>query len=465
MKIIFSVLLLLATGGAYAAAPPIDVTSIVGTLQASMLPAVDKLSAYAIRVLGVLAALQFFMTNYSLIMSEADISKIITKAAGSVAWIAVCLYLISNGPAFISGVGDDFFTILGVSFPTPGSIIGSTLATSAGFGILAFAVGQLNSTGGQMLMYVSFAVLAVGMFFAFKILMLHLEIALVAVLAPLSFAYLGLNALKDQGIAPFKALISLGYRILLLSLFMSAFKDVSKATELAMSSTDAKSIFMNGFGDSILMILSPIAAYICLVYFVFKSDSIAATLASGSTNMGTGDVASAAAAGAAAGAAITSAGASLAATSPVQSMADFMKSIGGGGSIANASGSGTGGLPMAPSAVSPPSASLSPSAPSQSDQSPGATPSAPAASADIVSGGNIGPSLDNVNPPIPRAPSGGGAGIGGAAPTTEQKLDQLLASQQGAGKKTLMDHVGNANQHMSQEKAATHVSINTHAQD
>ncbi len=65
------------------------------------------------------------------------------------------------------------------------------------------------------------------MYLALKIFMLQLEAVLIATLSPMSFALLGLNTLRDQGIAPFKSLLSLAYRIVLVGVMLSAFSSVT----------------------------------------------------------------------------------------------------------------------------------------------------------------------------------------------------------------------------------------------
>jgi hypothetical protein len=108
-------------------------------------------------------------------------------------------------------------------------------------------------------------------------------------------------------------------------------------------------------------------------YLAFKSDAMAANLASGSTNLGTSDVASAAAMGAAAGAAVATGGASAVAGAAKggQSMGDIMKSLAGsgGGTVSNASTSGAGPAPVGPAPLKP-SMSMGVSGPSAVNKPP-----------------------------------------------------------------------------------------------
>ena len=449
--------------------------SVLTIIQSAMVPAINKLSARAIGWLGAFAALQFFMTNYSLLKSDADIQTVIAKAVGAIAWVGICAYIINNGPQFISDVGGEMFDLLGISLPSPGSIMISTTGLAATLAAIAVAVGGVgiigSNTAGSLIIIVLLVILAVGMFFACKIFMIQLELGLIVMLSPLSFSFLGLNALKDQGIAPFKALISLSYRIILMTLIMSAFTQVNSVASNAISSLTASSI-TDGIGNAINVILAALGAYLVLAYLFFKSDSVAATLASGGTSMGTGDIASAAAAGAAAGAAIASGGlAAAGATGGMpQAMSDFVRGLQGGGSVSNASSSGLGGasagslLGGAPPPP-PPLASMGDAASAFKTASNGAP--LPPEGAALPDASSIGPNVDSPNSSSSSAAgSGMDAGISGGGSSTDQRIDKLVdaLSNQSQGK-NWKDHLANTNQHVSQERAATHVSVNTHHSD
>lgn len=488
-KVLAFALLSLAAGYACAQAPAYGADSVVKTIMSAMDPAIKKLTSQAVVWLGGFACLQFLMTNYALIKNGGDLQSAAAKLTGSIAWVAVCVYIIKNGPAFIGGVGEEMFGLLGLSMPSPGSIMASTLGLVGGLAAGAVAIGLPSATAGQLLLYVLLFILAVGTFFAVKILMLHLELGLVVMLAPLSFSFLGLNALKDQGIAPFKALISLTYRIILLSVILSAFTEVNTVMSNAITdikwSWDAILMAAGGMGSIVEILLSGVGAYVMLAYLVFKSDAIAAGLAGGGTSMGTGDVAGAAAAGAAAGALIGSAGAAGggALGKAPQAMSEFMSSLRGGGSMSNASptGSGGGGAPTPTSAAplssmpSAPTAGSGASSPSNETPFDGSTKTLPADSPSVATP-SVGPNLDASNPTPPSAPESGrsgGTGNGsganaGVAGGLEDKLDKLvdtLQNSQQPQKPTVGQRLGDTNRHISQESATTHVSINTNHHD
>lgn len=595
-QLLVAVLFLGISKIAFAQSGEMSADSVLGMIQQAMAPAINQLTAQAISWVGVFASLQFFITNYNHLKSDGDIQSAVAKVAGAVAWVAVCVYIINNGPQFIQAVGDQMMGLLGTDLPSPGSIIAKTIGVTAVMAFLALGIGSLpfvGDTAGLLLVLVTLIILGVGLLFAFKIFMLQLELGLISMLSPLSFSFLGLNTLKDQGIAPFKALLSFAYRVILLGVILSGFNQVSDIVSSTLSGISVDTFQSTGVKAVVRVMLSALGAYLLLGYLTWKSDAIAATMASGSTSMGTGDVAQAAAAGAALGAAAATGGAaaaSLAGKAP-KSMSSFLDKLMAPGSVSNASPMGNGG--DAPKFTPPSTApTLSVGAPvgagSAGAPQPPGRPAAGAASgpkkpnvasgrygADAQKGGTAsavrqgaGPAAGTGSPqqggatsakdaaqdggdasattaagmaqqggaangpsavqdggtatsasssatgapsktqvpatekagsetaaavdPVTVTPAGSqpeaagapgeaakagaepqpgsalSAGIGGKS-TLEDSLnklvDHLSSQQQGPRKPTLGERLGEANRHMSQESAATHVSINAHHSD
>lgn len=384
-RVLVGILLLGFVQFAFAQAQQVSAETVLSTIQGAMLPAIGKLTSQAISWLGIFATLQFFITNYNLLKSDGDIQSMVAKLFGAVAWVGICLYLINNAPSFIMAVGDQMMNLLGVNLPIVSVVIGSVVGVAGAMVVVALGVGAVSNTGGFILAVVALFILGAGLFLAFKIFMLQLEVGLIALLSPLSFSFLGLSTLKDQGIAPFKALLSLTYRILLMTVILSAFTEVGNVVKETIKAVGPDD-FLGHIGTTANAILSAIGAYILLVYLTFKSDAIAASLASGSTSMGTGDVAQAAAAGAAVGAAVMSgAAAGVGAASKIpQSMSAFMDGMMGGGSISNASPMGGGGAVPVFSPPSTPALSVKDSAAGGASASmPSASPSKPSASTNM----------------------------------------------------------------------------------
>jgi type IV secretion system protein TrbL len=296
----------------------------------------------ALTWLGAFMSIQFVITNFGLLKSGADIETVIGKLIGSMVWFVFCVYVVNNAPDLIDTIGTNALTKFSPGL-TSGSIIAATvgLCTVVIGGIAALGTSILgvgNTSLAMVLVYVLFAVFAAGMFVAIKIFMLSLELGLVVMLSPLSFSFLGFNAFKDQGISPFKSLISLLYRIILVGIICSAFGQVINDANTAFAAIDWTSL--SDYGTAFHTIITSLVSFPVLVYLLYKSDSLAASLASGSTSMGTGDIAGAVAAGVAGGMAV--AAASQVAAAGTASMGDFMKNMMGGGGISNAGGTGSG---------------------------------------------------------------------------------------------------------------------------
>lgn len=504
MKLSFALLLfLLVTLSLNASATGfVEVDKLIA---ASFKSTASILMSTALKWLVLFAGLQFVVTNIGLLKSGADIEAVFGKLMGSILWIGFCFYLINNAPDFIDKVGHQFVGLVGVDLPDKSTIFLLTIAPGLALLIGAVAVGGMGAVGsvvgGQIIMMLAFMLIGAGFYLVIKLFMITLEILIVVTLSPLSFAFLGLNALKDQGIAPLKSLISLGYRIILMTVVLGGFANLSVFNnvvsvglhKLTSPSNLAQMVIpfadAYGVGDFVGDVVYGLFGYVVLIYLLFKSDSIAASLAGGSTNMGAGDVASAAAAGAAIGAAGASAAAPL--TEKGKSMSEVIKGLGAdAGSVSNASPTGAGGIDQKMVGTAPPSSpkaaelSMAQVSADRMERNPGGGKAAPTGggvgSNNVSAGSSASPSKatqatnntsDNISTPVqplsaPASGSGESAGIGGSGSTTDQKLDKLIdsmsAPKPGPG---FLDKLSTANDHIAKEQAATHVNISTHHSD
>ena len=184
------VLLLVASQSVFAQVPGSD--TVLETIKQAMLPAFSKLSDQALPWLAAFSTAQFFVTNWKLLMGDADLQAAVGKMVGAVAWVGFCLYLIAHAPGWIVAVGDQMFALVG-DIPTPASIMKTTfglVGVLAGLALGVGAVPLVGGTAGNIVILVLLVVLGVGMYLALKIFMLQLEAALIATLSPMSFALL-----------------------------------------------------------------------------------------------------------------------------------------------------------------------------------------------------------------------------------------------------------------------------------
>lgn len=498
------------------------------SLRTAITGAMGGLQTTAILWLSSFVLIQFLITNIGLLKSGADIEAVLGKLLGSLLWFGFCFYVMLNGADFIDSVSKGFFNtagnISGAGQFNAGYIIdqGATLAGNL--------LGKINNASGITDLFMpsllggllGLVIMATAALIAFKVFLIKIETMLIIMMSPLSFSFLGLNALKDQGIAPFKSLISLLYRIIFLALILKTMGGMSDNLVTVINSITEDSI--DGIWS---VVFAAVIGYVLLAFLAFKSDSLASSLASGSTNFGTADVATAAAIGAAVGGAVGTGGAAVggATAKGGQSMGDFMKSLGGSSSVSNASASGTGGSESKPVGAAPtppakkPEMSMSemrnhpaaignqsknssegassPASSGSGSASPASSNSGSAATKaantidNLASSGQLkdtatakhvsdhlksmGPSDAQAVGESPSAPtkasaldsgSGSSAGIGGEASQTDQKMDKLLDMMGQPNKgQTLGDRLSTLNDHVAKEQAATHVSINTHHSD
>ena len=194
-------------------------------LQKGLIESLDKvfilLQGVAIQWLGIFMILQFTWTNWQLILNDADITKVFAKLAGSIFWFGICIYIFKNGSTFIKNVSGE---IMSKATGTTGAIFDPIQPIKTGISVASQLLETLDSTQSVlqslnpfpsiMMGIVSIVILAVSALLAFKILMVFIETKMVIALSPLSFALLGLNAFRDQGLAPFKYLVSMAIRML-----------------------------------------------------------------------------------------------------------------------------------------------------------------------------------------------------------------------------------------------------------
>lgn len=344
---------------------PVPDVSVATTVLDSIKSATTSVMPMALTWLGAFFSLQLLITNFGLLKSGADIEAVVLKLLGSMLWFVFCIYAMNNGPQWIDKIGTGALTQFASSMPTFGAILTSTLLLCGSLlvGIATVGAPAVGFPGlANVLVGILFAIFSAGMYLAVKIFMLQIELGLVILLSPLSFSLLGLNALKDQGIAPFKSILSLVYRIILIGVISAAFSHVMDV----MAANLDKYNWLNplDWAGKVTAILAGLTAFPALVYLLYKSDSIAASLSSGTTNMAPSDVGSAVAAGVSGGMAM--AAASKAATASTSSMSDFMKKMMGGSgggmsSTSGANGSGPGGtIPEPPAALASMSSNAQP---------------------------------------------------------------------------------------------------------
>lgn len=463
-------------------------------LTSSTTTIMNSLQSIAIKLLFSFLLLQAAIDGYAQV-GKGDAEASFVWLAKFVVWAGVCLWFLADSDTGdgLTNVGHflrstiDFFLAKasewvganGSSFDT-GDIISIGLVA---YGKITLAVIKATTTNvvnagaliaaavvpgaapamlfitALMVFFVSMTILASCAYIALKVFMVKLQIALIICASPFSIALLGLKGLRDQGFAPFKGMLALIYRIIILAAIVSAMKVVG----------DNLSDVIDGLSYGIAAdiwtpILAAMMGYVLLAFITHQADGIATSLASGGSGLSTGDLAGSVAAGVAAGMTMGAGAAVAKAATGGKPMSDVIKSmVSGGGSVSNAT-SGSGSGPVGQPPVKPANMSV-PAGPSPAETAAGRggkpmdMPEAFKAMMDkrdsaVHSGG--------------QSPAGSGAtaGIGGATPAASAAQAKTPAQEaMSAAWKTLGDKSNALGGHLQNDKKETHVSINTHHAD
>lgn len=489
LKIIFAAFLIFLSLPAMA----LDQQTTVGIIQDSLTSALDliftDLQNWCVKLLGLFLLVQLVWTNIHHLIQGSELEKVWAKFLSSLFWGGICVYLMEHGHDFIrdvsnyliqkaSGVSNAPFD---PSYPISTGISVASSMLEALDGTQSI-LSSLNPFPSIMMGLVSIVILATCAIIAFKVLMIFIESKIVIALSPISFALLGLNALKDQGFAPIKYLIALAYRVMIIAAILIAMGSLGKAIVASLQSlpgADDPSVWPPIWAAAI--------GFSLLGALALRTDSIAAMLASGSSNMSPGDAAAVAATSSLVGGAIGAAmggmaGAMGGMAKAAQPMSDVMKALtSGGGEIKNASPTGFGG--QQPIGQAPPKSPAMSTGPTNKngmplrpegnqDSSSTATGTGPVEGMKAPEGmrftdKNPDEGLTTSGQTSASSGSGSTAGIGGASGGgLEKQLGDHVNAMSQPKNPSLGDKLGALNDHVARtSQGGVNVTMNTHQND
>jgi len=469
-----------------------DINSILDAAADSATQAISaELQKSAIVVLSSLVMIQYIITISGALKSGAEIERLITaKLGGSIMWFAFCFYAVMSGPEFIDDLSKFFY---GVAEKIAGTPIDAFAVWKKGIVLQNNLVVAFNSaTGTDSANPVAAAFSAVKSIFpaifmfsvcaiiliaagtvAFSILLAKIELMVMIATSPFSFAFLGLDALRDQGIAPLKYVIALGYRILILGVVVKVMAVV--ATQIT---TVFKAIADNPTDNPTSIwvpVLSALFGYIICGVFAFQAKSIAGSLASGQTQLGAGEVAAAGgviqmAAAGMAGAAAAMAGAATSMAGSASKMA-----AGSAGAAGNALGNAMNNrLSMSPASggdgkmggpmPSPGQKDGGNDAPDGGSSGESASSNDPfAAESSSTGGSNSSGGSSSASSSPSSSGNGSSASIGGQQESKMDKLDNKMAAARERAKQLGQSGLGAMDGLRDVDQGAVGVSINSHA--
>lgn len=339
-NLILIIFCLLLPGLAEATVPIYGAGDLIGTaLEQSTTLITNQLQTVALQLLFSFLVLQYTIDGLQKMVSGDGMDGIIGHLAIFFMWATVGVWLLSDsGTGGLTNIGwllrstIDFFLakaalwtgMNGGSFDA-GDIMSTglvaygkitiavikamttnvaNLAATAAAALVPGAAPAMLFITSIMVFFISMTILLCCAYISFKVFMVKLQIAIVICAAPLSVAFLGLKGFREQGLAPFKTLISLVFRIVILAAIVSALKTVSDNLTQILDG-----MAFGAAADIWTPLLAGMMGFLLLAFVTHQSDGIADSLASGGSGVTTGDAMSSIKAGMAAAATVATAGA------------------------------------------------------------------------------------------------------------------------------------------------------------
>lgn len=314
-----------------------------------------------ISIIFALALLQMTISGIKQLIS-GEMDKTVMNLAMNITWAGLALWLLAGAAnpvePGVSNLGDllyriQHFAMSIVSTMTGGVDFSAGAIFAVGlqsYGFITLAVTKAMSTNAVnvaamlfvpgvslmtafMTFFISVVIMLACAYLALKVFITKIEFAILVAVAPLNAALIVFGPTREQGWAPFRGALALVYRVLILGGTVAAIGIVAK--------TLADYVNAQAWGvvaDVWTPLLSASFAFCLLAFVAHKSDTIASSMASGTSNLSSGDLTGSIAAGVAAGmtggAALAATGAAAAGGTGVKTMGEFMKGLTEGSPVA-----------------------------------------------------------------------------------------------------------------------------------
>lgn len=314
--------LLLVTGYTLADTPNVD--NVVKNFEIASTGISAKLVTLAKQTVVAAALLQWIISYSKEIFGNHEAKDYLGKGVMLIMWFGASIWMIDNVDLMavifkkyaslagdISGVPAGDFTPWGVVRKGKSVVDATHAGIAAKLGGDWWAFGT-NFLAAGALLICDVIVIAAFMILGLSLFVVNVEFWLIFAVTPLALALIPLSALRDQGIAPLKGLLSVGLRVLILGVII--------AVAQSLSDTLIASISANGIpGDpESASVLSRMMEYHagmlgCAAMAIY-SGKIASAIASGSATFNGSDAMKAGGAMIAGGAAMYAGAAALGGT-------------------------------------------------------------------------------------------------------------------------------------------------------
>ncbi|MGS0741423.1 type IV secretion system protein, partial [Glaciimonas sp. GG7] len=285
------ILLSLMLSGFSVLAAETSLPTVMNTLQSTSVAVNSQLTTMALRTLGAALLLQWILTNWKELFS-GEITSLFQKIAGLVTWAGICFWAMGNQDilsTMFTGYLNMASNVTGIKF-TPENVWANgvdlqnnmviafnnrTGAADSLYSSLKNLLPSLLLMLACLLILVSYGVIAISILVAVS------EFWLMFTVTPIAIALLGLQAFRDQGMAPLKGVISLGMRLIILGVIVKILASVQAEVVNAfenMPQVNPLEIVWYALGG----------VFACAV-MAFNAGKIASAIASGSSNFSGSD--------------------------------------------------------------------------------------------------------------------------------------------------------------------------------
>lgn len=265
--------------------------TVMETLKSTATSTNESMTTMALRTLGAALLLQWIISNWKDVFS-GEMSSQFQKVAGLITWGGICFWAMGHQD-ILSTMFDGYLSvaksITGIAF-TPESIwangvdmqnnmvISFNERTGSGDSLYSALKNLLPALMLMMcclLILVSYGVIALSVFVAIS------EFWLMFTITPVAIALLGLQAFRDQGMAPLKGVISLGMRLMVLGVIVKVLGAVQ--TEVINSFDNMPEV------QPMSTIWYAVGGVFACAVMAFNAGKIAAAISSGSSNFSGSD--------------------------------------------------------------------------------------------------------------------------------------------------------------------------------
>lgn len=279
----------LAAGTAFAA-PPSSLPTVVQTLETTSKSINASMTVLAVKTLSAALLLQWLFTHSKQLLS-GDMSATLAKTVLAITWGGAAFWAMGN-QTILSDMFKGYLTLTtgfsGINFDAAaiwhnGVKLQDNMvaAFNAGTGADSL-IGAIKNFGPVLVLTVAcLCILIAYGVIAFSVLMATAEFWLMFAVVPIAIGMIGLNAFRDQGMAPLKGVISLGMRILILGLIVKILGEVQQIA------TDS---FLNlPTDDPMETVWYALGGVFACAMMAINAGKIAAAIASGSSSFSGAD--------------------------------------------------------------------------------------------------------------------------------------------------------------------------------